>query len=54
MYYHRKKFLFIPLIVAAITLFAYITMVLWNALLPEIFNLTTINFWQAAGIHLLY
>jgi len=53
MYYHRKKFLFIPLIVAAIALFAYITMALWNALLPEIFNLTTINFWQAAGLLIL-
>lgn len=53
MYYHRKKFLFIPLIVAAIALFAYITMALWNALLPEIFSLTTINFWQAAGLLIL-
>ncbi len=49
-YYHRKKFLFIPLILDAIALFAYITMALWNALLPDIFRLTMINFWQAAGL----
>jgi len=53
MYYHRRKFFFIPLILAAIVLFAYVTMLLWNALLPEIFNLTTITFWQAAGLLIL-
>ena len=53
MYYHRKKLLFIPLILAAIALFAYVTMALWNALLPQIFNLATINFWQAAGLLIL-
>jgi len=53
MYHHRKKFFFIPLILAAIALFAYITMVLWNALLPRIFNLTAITYWQAAGLLVL-
>lgn len=53
MYYHRKKFFFIPLIIAGVALFTTITMLLWNALLPEIFNLTTINFWQAAGLLIL-
>ncbi len=53
MYYHRKKFFFIPLIIAGVALFAYVTMLLWNALLPEVFNLATINFWQAAGLLIL-
>lgn len=53
MYSHRKKIVFVPLIIAAIFLFAYVTMLLWNALLPEIFNLTTISFWQAAGLLIL-
>ena len=53
MYYHRRKFFFIPLILAAIVLFAYVTMLLWNTLLPEIFNLPVIGFWQAAGLLIL-
>lgn len=53
MNYHRRKFFFIPLIFVAIALFAYITMLLWNALLPEIFNLPVIGFWQAAGLLIL-
>jgi hypothetical protein len=53
MYYHRKKLLFIPLIVAGIFLFVYVTMTLWNVLLPEIFSLPVINFWQAAGLVIL-
>jgi len=28
-------------------------MLLWNWLMPEIFNLPTITFWQALGISLL-
>ncbi len=35
-----------------------LVMVLWNALIPDIFGLTTINFWQALGLfalsHLLF
>lgn len=34
-------------------LFGYITMVLWNWLLPEIFGLPAIDFWQALGLLLL-
>ncbi len=34
-------------------LFGYITMVLWNWLLPEIFGIRAINFWQALGLLLL-
>lgn len=35
--------------VAAI-IFAYPVMLLWNWLMPEIFGLCTINFWQTFGI----
>jgi hypothetical protein len=49
----RKRFFFIPLILVAIILFSLITMVLWNALLPVIFHLPIINFWQAAGLLIL-
>ena len=33
--------------------FGYFVMLLWNWLMPEIFGLITITFWQAAGIVLL-
>ena len=33
--------------------FGYFVMLLWNWLMPTIFGLTTITFWQAAGIVLL-
>ena len=45
---------FIPLIVlAATTLFGFIVMALWNALMPEIFKLPEISFWQAVGLFVL-
>lgn len=34
-------------------IFGYFVMLLWNWLMPSIFGLTTITFWQAAGIVLL-
>lgn len=53
MYYHRRKFLFAPLIIGLMFLFAWITMLLWNALMPEIFSLPEVNYWQAAGLLIL-
>lgn len=41
------------IVVSLIFLFGYITMRLWNWLMPDIFGLTTINYWQALGILLL-
>lgn len=39
-------------VIAAIflALIGWVVMFLWNALLPEIFGLPIINFWQAAGL----
>lgn len=34
-------------------LFGYFVMLLWNWLMPEIFHLSKINFWQAFGLVLL-
>lgn len=34
-------------------IFGYFVMMLWNWLMPELFGLATITFWQAAGIVLL-
>ena len=38
---------------AAATGVTWIAMSLWNALMPEIFGLRTITFWQALGLLLL-
>ncbi|MFD2566158.1 hypothetical protein [Pseudotenacibaculum haliotis] len=46
--------LFIIIIVSLLfVLFGYVIMYLWNWLMPAIFGLTTITFWQAIGICLL-
>lgn len=37
----------------AIAAFSAVTMLLWNALIPGIFGLTAINFWQALGLLVL-
>lgn len=50
----RKKMIFIPfLVVGGLALVSYIVMLLWNALIPVIFHLTAITFWQAAGLLIL-
>jgi hypothetical protein len=43
------------ILIAAILaiLFAFPTMWLWNWLMPAIFGLTKITFWQALGINIL-
>ena len=53
MYYHRRKILFVPLAIAGLALFAWVTMLLWNELLPSILNVAVISFWQAAGLLIL-
>jgi len=42
--------LMVCVVVILSSLFVYF---LWNALMPEIFGLPTINFWQAIGLSLL-
>ena len=49
----RKRIYAVPIFLVAIAGFSCITMLLWNALLPEIFKLPQINFWQAAGLLVL-
>ncbi len=39
--------------IASLALFGSILMLLWNWLIPSIFGLTTINFWQALGLFAL-
>lgn len=51
--YRRRRFFFIPLILAAIAAFTAVTMLLWNELMPLLFHLPTITFWQALGLLIL-
>ena len=44
---------YILLAAAAIVAFSYVTMLLWNWLIPPIFGLTAICFWQALGLLVL-
>lgn len=43
----------IGLLILAVILFGYPTLLLWNWLMPTIFNLPEITFWQALGINAL-
>ena len=46
--------LFIAILVSIfVLLFGYVIMLLWNWLMPDLFGLATITFWQALGIGLL-
>ncbi|MFN8247542.1 MAG: hypothetical protein U0T68_01175 [Ferruginibacter sp.] len=49
----KRKWMFIPIIIAAIFLFGAIVMGLWNAILPAVLGVKTITLWQALGILIL-
>lgn len=48
-----KKLKFCLLAVAGVLVLSAIIMVLWNVLIPDIFGLKLINFWQALGLFAL-
>lgn len=49
-----KWFFFIPVIIAAVLFIGgYIIMLLWNSIMPDVFHLGTITYWQAIGIFIL-
>ena len=57
---HKRPLIFIPMIIGGIILavvmaflFGYFVMLLWNWLMPVIFGLTKITYWQAWGLLLL-
>ena len=50
----KRRFIKIAFLAIVITsVLGGITMLLWNILMPAIFGLTTINFWQALGLFVL-
>ncbi len=40
-------------IIGLVILFGFVIMWLWNWLMPEIFGLTTLTYWQAVGLFIL-
>ena len=44
---------FIPLGIAFLALFTYVVMLLWNWLVPELFNGPVLTYWQTLGILVL-
>jgi len=51
---YRGRFIFIPLAIAAfVAVTGFVVMNLWNWLIPAIFHLGFIDFWQAVGIFVL-
>ena len=51
--FKKRWYLFIPLILAAFFAFGFITMYLWNWLMPLLFHLPEITFWQTIGLLIL-
>ena len=49
----RRGFIFLPIFIIAILLFALVVMLLWNAILPAVIHVTAITFPQALGILIL-
>ncbi|NJO69618.1 MAG: hypothetical protein HC830_10330 [Bacteroidetes bacterium] len=52
-FFRKRWYIFIPVIILAIAAFGFLTMALWNYLMPSIFNLPAITFWQAIGLLVL-
>jgi Ca2+/H+ antiporter, TMEM165/GDT1 family len=48
----RAPFIFV-LVIVGIVVFGQIVMLLWNALMPVVFHLPLITFWQALGLLVL-
>jgi ABC-type multidrug transport system fused ATPase/permease subunit len=46
----KRRYLIPPFVLLVIAVFSVIIMILWNVLMPAIFNLPTIKFWQATGL----
>jgi hypothetical protein len=51
--FRKRWYFFIPLVIAAFIGFGYFTMYLWNWLMPMLFHLPEITFWQTIGLMIL-
>lgn len=50
MYKHKPYFFRLPHIIILFVVFSAVVMLLWNLILPDIFALPSINYWQAMGL----
>ncbi len=53
MRHHKKAFLITPVFLVFAAGIVAVVMLLWNWLIPTIFGITTITYWQAAGLLIL-
>jgi hypothetical protein len=44
---------FLPFLVVGVVVFGFVVMALWNALMPTLFGVKPIGFWQALGVFVL-
>src|SRR5262249_60372870 len=52
-YWLIRRLKFVLFAVAAILVFGFVVMILWNWLMPALFGWRVINFWQALGLLVL-
>jgi hypothetical protein len=52
-FWFRRVVGFVCMAIVGVLVFGGIFMLLWNALMPELFHLPVIRFWQALGLLLL-
>jgi len=46
----KKKIVIIPLVIVAFAIFTFLFQLLWNCIIPDVFGLNAINYWQSLGI----
>jgi hypothetical protein len=49
-HWFRRAPFFVLLVIAGIFVFGQLVMILWNGLMPQIFHLPVVDFWQALGL----
>jgi len=50
---HRRRFFFVPFIIALFFVLSAAVQYLWNMVLPDVTHLAKITYWQAAALLLL-
>jgi hypothetical protein len=49
----KIRFWLAPLFIGGLALLVFVTMFLWNTLMPGIFHLPQLNYWETAGLLIL-
>jgi hypothetical protein len=48
-----RAILIVPVVIAVLALVGWVVMLLWNALVPQLFHGPALGYWQAVGLLLL-